>query len=144
VAAGPNEVRVEVVGIFQHRESGVEEERRTPVLILRDSVDRDLDLPVGSCEALAIHLALGGHVVSRPLTHDLALRLLEKLSGSLERVVIDKAGRDSYQGSIYLRVPHGELCLTAQPGDAVALALRAETPIYVTEETFLGTDRESA
>lgn len=139
--ADPAEIRVEVVGVFEQPAaagSGGEEEARAPILILKDDADREAYISVGSCEALAVHLALSRHLVPRPLTHDLALRLLEKLSASVGRVVISKhLPDDAYRAVIYLQAPEGEVALRAEPGDAIAIALRAEAPIYVTEETLL-------
>ncbi len=131
------EVQVEVVGVFEQRSAGEGEEGLTrPVLVLRDAAQRELHMPVGSCEALAVHLALSRQLIPRPLTHDLALRILERLSAEIQRVVIARHPIDGYQSVIYLKASEGEVVLPAQPGDAVAIALRADAPVYVTEETL--------
>ena len=134
--AGPGEVRVEVVGIYEQPATGGEEEMRAPLLVLKDEAERELHLPIGSCEAVAVHLALARQLVPRPLTHDLAVRLLEKLSATVGRVVIGGHPWDGYQAAIYLDASDGEVVLPAQPGDAIAIALRADAPIYVTEEVL--------
>lgn len=134
---GPNAVRVEVVGVFE-RERGDPDEERSPVLVLRDAATREVSIAIGSCEAFAIHLALGEQLVARPLTHDLAVRLLEKLSGAVARVVIGEGENRPHHASIYLNSPKGEIPMEADAGDAVALALRAEAPIYATEEVLSG------
>ena len=134
--AETGEVKVEVVGVFEAPAPGGEDQAKAPLLILRDSAERELHLPIGSCEALAVHLALARQVVARPLTHDLALRLVEKLSATVGRVVIGRHPWDGHQAAIYLNAGEGEVVLPAQPGDAIAIALRAEAPIYVTEESL--------
>ena len=134
MAAGNNEVKVEVVGVFEQEVSFQEQEHRIPVLLVRDPVGRELRLPIGSCEGLAIQIVLEQHVMPRPLTHDLALRLMERLHAQLGRVVIDELTDSGAHATLYLTTPQGEITMDARPGDAVALALRADVPIHVTEE----------
>ncbi len=134
MAAGNNEVKVEVVGVFEQEVSFQEQEHRIPVLLIRDPVGRELRLPIGSCEGLAIQIVLEQHVMPRPLTHDLALRLMERLHAQLERVVIDELTESGAHATLHLTTPQGEITMDARPGDAVALALRADVPIHVTEE----------
>ncbi len=129
-----DEVRVQAVGVFEHQVVFRDQEQHIPVLLVRDESERELRLPVGSCEGLAIHIALEQQVFPRPLTHDLGLRILERLSAQLDRVVIDELSEDGAHATIHLHTADSELALDAHPGDAVALALRAEAPIYVTEE----------
>jgi len=129
-----DEIRVQVVGVFERQIVFYNQEQRIPLLLVRDASDRELHLPIGSCEGLAIHLALNQQVVPRPLTHDLGLRILERLSAQLGRVVIDDLSEEGSHATIHLRTAESDLTVDARPGDAVALALRAEAPIYVTEE----------
>ena len=136
MAAGGDEVSVEVVGVFEQQPDLLEEEPTAPVLILRGPGDRELHIPVTSCEGLAIHVALQQRVVARPLSHDLALRLLGKFSAELQRVVIDDFNEGAYYASLHLLATEREVSLAARPGDAVALAVRAEAPVYVTEDVF--------
>lgn len=128
------EIRVHPVGVFEQPTDSEEAEAKLPLLVLRDDIGRECRLPVGSCDGLAIHLALTQQHVSRPLTHDLALRLLEKLSGKLERIVIDAFSEEGCRATLTLSTPKGEQELEARAGDGVALALRADLPIFITEE----------
>ena len=136
MAVGGDEVSVEVVGVFEQQPDLLEQEPTAPVLILRGPGDRELHIPVTSCEGLAIHVALQQHVVARPLTHDLALRLLDRFSAKLQRVVIDDFQEGAYYASLHLLATEREISLAARPGDAVALAVRAEAPVCVTEDVF--------
>ena len=137
MATDGDETQVEVVGVFERREDLPEGEERIPLLVFRDGIARrELQIPIGSCEGFAIHVAIQQHVVARPLTHDLALRILEKFSATLQRVVIDDLRNGVYYASIHLTADEGEIVLPARPGDAVAMALRAEAPVYVTEAVF--------
>jgi bifunctional DNase/RNase len=133
VAAGADEVKVEVVGVFEQEVSVGNQEQRVPLLLLRDDVSRELRLPIGSCEGLAIQIALDQRLVPRPLTHDLAVRLLDRLSARLERVVVDELTSESTHATLHLHSAEGGFTMDARPGDAVALALRAEVPVFVRE-----------
>lgn len=134
MSAGADEVKVHVVGVFEQEVSIRTEERRIPVLLLRDPLSRELRLPVGSCEGLAIQIALEHRVVPRPITHDLALRLLERLSARLERAVVDELTSHTSHATLHLSTADGSIEMDARPGDAIALALRAEAPIFVREK----------
>jgi hypothetical protein len=132
-----DEVRVEVVGVFEQEVTVGGEEHRIPVMLLRDlrqPATREVRVPIGSCEALAIQVALEARVLPRPLTHDLALRLLEKLSARLDRVVVDGLSGHHVHATLHLLAAEGEIEMDARPGDAVALALRADVPIFVKED----------
>ncbi len=134
MSAGADEVKVDVVGVFEQEVSIRTEDRRIPVLLLRDPLSRELRLPVGSCEGLAIQIALEHQVVPRPITHDLALRLLERLSARLERTVVDELTSQTSHATLHLSTADGCIEMDARPGDAIALALRAEAPILVREK----------
>ena len=136
--AGASEVQVEVVGVFEQAVGYQNQDRRVPVVLLRDPLGRELHLPIGSCEGFAIHIFLERHVAPRPLTHDLALRLLEKLSARLERVVVEAVPGEASHATLRLEARGGRLEVPAHPGDAVALALRAEVPIFVDEDLLTG------
>jgi bifunctional DNase/RNase len=122
---------VQVVGIFGERLDFAGEEHQIPLLVLRDDASRELRVPVSQCEGIGIHIAVEEQTVPRPLTHDLAVRIIEKLSASIERVVIDQLSDDASHAAVYLRTQHGSLALDARPGDAVALAVRAGAPVFV-------------
>jgi bifunctional DNase/RNase len=141
VSENGGEVRVHPVGVFEHPGEAEEGEGRPPILLLRDEIGREFQLPIGSCEGLAIHIALTQQQISRPLTHDLALRLLEKLSGKLERVVIDMYSEQGCHATLSLGTPQGAQRVEARAGDGVALALRAELPIFITEEVLARANR---
>jgi len=131
VTAGADEVIVTVIGVFEEALTIGAEARRIPVMLLRDAAEREVRVPIASCEGLAIQIALEQHVVPRPLTHDLALRLLERLSARLDRVVVDSVSVDRPHAILHLHAPEGEVEMDARPGDAIALALRADVPIHV-------------
>lgn len=138
--AGGDEVKVEVVGVSGEEVEYEDEEHRIPLLVLRDPATRVIRIPIGSCEWLAIHISLEQYQAQRPQTHDLGIRLLEKLSARLSRVVIDGPRRQAAHATMHLDTAQGATTLEARPGDAVALALRADAPVYVTDSILSAED----
>lgn len=103
-----------------------------PIVILRD-VDRTLFLPIwiGVAEAQAIALRMEGVATPRPLTHDLLLQMCERLGGSIEKIVISDLKEGTFFAEIHLSPEEPRRVLDARPSDAIALALRAQAPIFV-------------
>ncbi len=109
-----------------------------PVVILKD-MDGSHYLPIliGPFEATAIALALEGAPVPRPLSHDLMRNLLESLETTLEQVVIHDIKDSTFFAKLVLRT-NGELQeIDARPSDGIALALRMQAPIYVSDKIVL-------
>jgi bifunctional DNase/RNase len=91
---------------------------------------------VGIFEANAIAIEIEKVAVPRPMTHDLARNLIHHLSGRLERVVISELKDDTFFAALWLRQGDQPMVIDARPSDAIALALRADCPIYVTEQVL--------
>jgi bifunctional DNase/RNase len=113
----------------------LEQPANTPIVLLRESEGRRRVLPIyiGNPEAAAIHYALEGHVPPRPLTHDLLRDLLERLGANLEKVVVTELVEHTYYAELHLRLPDSALTVSSRPSDAIALAVRTGSPIYVEE-----------
>ncbi len=103
-----------------------------PIVILRDT-ESQLFLPIwiGVFEANAIALRIEGVEPPRPLTHDLLRQVLDHLGATVEKIVISDLRESTFFAVIHLR--QGELAVPvdARPSDAIALALRANAPIFV-------------
>ncbi len=120
--------QVEVIGIR------VEFPSNQPVLILRElNSPRFLPLWIGVPEADAISMSLDGVEIPRPLTHDLLLDVIENLDDRLESVEITELVEGVFYAVLNF-VSHDSI--SARPSDAVALALRADVPIYVSDEVL--------
>jgi bifunctional DNase/RNase len=91
---------------------------------------------VGIFEANAIAIEIEKVAVPRPMTHDLTRNLMRHLNARLERVVISELNDDTFFATLWLRQGDEPLAIDARPSDAIALALRADCPIYVTEEVM--------
>ena len=109
-----------------------------PVVILKDlEGKRYLPILIGPFEATAIMLALEGQTVPRPLSHDLMRTLLETLQAKLEHVVIHDIKDSTFFAKLVIRT-NGEVQeIDARPSDGIALALRMQAPIYVTDKIAL-------
>jgi len=108
-----------------------------PIVVLKDvSSETVMPIWVGIFEANAIALELEKVAVPRPTTHDLAKNLICHLNGTLERVVISDLKDDTFLASLWLRQGNEPMVIDARPSDAIALALRADCPIYVTEQVM--------
>ena len=108
----------------------------THVLLLRDAEEaRYLPIPIGPNEASAIAYHLQGVVPERPLTHDIALRAIRALGATLREVRVTEIRDETFRARMLMVAPSGEEAeLDARPSDAVALALRADAPIFVSTE----------
>lgn len=91
---------------------------------------------IGLFEAMAINRYVNGEETPRPMTHDLALNLVERLGGVILRVAVsdlieDINGNGTYHGLMTVGREGEEIEIDCRPSDAVALAVRCGCPIYV-------------
>jgi bifunctional DNase/RNase len=110
----------------------------TPIIILKD-VQSDTMLPiwVGAYEANAIALEIEKIAPPRPMTHDLLRNLIIQLGVQVERVVVTRLQDNTFFAEIEMRNSDGNLMrLDSRPSDAIALALRADCPIFVDMEVI--------
>lgn len=94
---------------------------------------RELRILIGPYEAQAISLPLEGTRPDRPLTHDLLRNIIDRFNASLDRVVIDDLWNTIYYAKLYLKRGNEEIEIDARPSDAIAMAVRFDAPIYVSE-----------
>ncbi|MGO9317131.1 MAG: bifunctional nuclease family protein [Terracidiphilus sp.] len=108
-----------------------------PIVVLKDvASDTVMPIWVGIFEANAIALEIEKVAAPRPMTHDLARNIIRNLNARLERVVISELKDDTFYATLWLQQGNDPLVLDARPSDALALALRADCPIYVTEQVM--------
>jgi bifunctional DNase/RNase len=107
------------------------------VVILKDPEgDRYLPIWIGAWEASAIAMRLQGLAAERPLTHDLFAAALDRLGVRVERVVINELTDETYHARIHLERDGVQVEVDARPSDALALAVRAEVPIFAADEVL--------
>ena len=108
-----------------------------PIIILKDMQEkRALPIWIGLIEASSIATELENMKLTRPMTHDLMKLMLENLGAKVAYVAITQLADNTFYSSIVLNSEKGELLLDARPSDAIALALRAKTSIYVAEDVI--------
>ncbi|MDD4237972.1 MAG: bifunctional nuclease family protein [Desulfotomaculaceae bacterium] len=106
-----------------------------PVLLLIDENElKALPIWIGPFEAHAIALALQGFSLDKPQTTDLLKALLDRLESRLSMVVINDVRDGTYYAELHIWHHGQQLVIDSRPSDAIALAIRAEAPIYLTEK----------
>ncbi|MCM8794617.1 MAG: bifunctional nuclease family protein [Candidatus Omnitrophica bacterium] len=91
---------------------------------------------IGVNEGNAIGLKLQGEQLPRPMTHDLMSSMLDSLGVKVERVVVTDLDEGTYYASITLLIGSQRHEIDARPSDAMALAVRTSTPIYIDEKVL--------
>jgi len=108
-----------------------------PIVVLKDVASETvMPIWVGIFEANAIAIEIEKITAPRPLTHDLTRNLISHLNARLERVVINELKDDTFFAVLWLRQGDEPMTVDARPSDAIALALRADCPIYVNEQVM--------
>ena len=108
-----------------------------PIIVLRDREgQRVLPIWVGVFEANAIALQIENVQTPRPMTHDLLKNIIDDLSAQVERIVVTELKENTFYALIHLRKNGHSIEVDARPSDAIALALRTRSPIFV-EETVI-------
>jgi bifunctional DNase/RNase len=109
----------------------------SPIMILKDlEGDKTVPIWIGLLEATAIASELENIKFSRPMTHDLMKNLMDHLGVKLAKVEICDLRDNTFFALMYMILQGKEFSVDARPSDAIALALRAEAPIYVEEEVI--------
>lgn len=126
------EIEVKIRALMMDPNSG------TPIIILKD-VNSETMLPiwVGAYEANAIALEIEKIAPQRPMTHDLLRNLIVEMGVKVERVVVTELRDNTFFAVIEMRTGDGSaMILDSRPSDAIALALRADCPIFVDLEVI--------
>jgi uncharacterized protein len=121
-------VEVQIVGIFQAETGGSYSQ-----FVLVTDGERKLPILIGPFEALAISQSLEGSRPDRPMTHDLLKNIVDRLDGTLDRVVIDDLWNAVYYAKLYIKTGKEEIEIDSRPSDAIALAVRFEAPVFVAD-----------
>jgi len=107
------------------------------VVVLREKeADRYLTIWIGADVADAIAFRLQDVTSARPQTHDLMLKMLDELGGSVESVVVNDLRDDTFFANIRVRRGEEVVDIDSRPSDAIAVAVRAGVPIYVADEVM--------
>jgi bifunctional DNase/RNase len=110
---------------------------KTPIVILKDAENK-LNLPIwiGLMEATAMATELEGIKMARPMTHDLLRDLISQLGGEIESIEVTELRDNTYYATICLQVGDKKLSVDSRPSDAISLALRTKSPIFVAKQVL--------
>ena len=107
------------------------------VVILKEKEsDRYLPIWIGPAEADAIAIKLQGVTSPRPLTHDLLESIISNLGASVNSVIVNDLQNDTFYAKLILDVNGGQLELDSRPSDAMAIAIRTDSPIFADESVL--------
>ena len=95
-----------------------------------------LPVVIDTPEAHAIHRGIEGIRLARPLTHDLLVTMLEELQATIIGVVVTELRERTFFAEIELQVAGETRTISARPSDAIAIAVRTDTPIYASEDVL--------
>lgn len=110
---------------------------QAPIVVLKDATGQiTLPIWIGIAEATSIASAIKQVAMPRPLTHDLFHDLLLELGVTVQRVVITELKDSTYFAELVLGQGDRAFLLDSRPSDAIAMALRAHAPIYVTRQVL--------
>lgn len=123
---------------------------KTPIVVLRDEAD-NLNLPIwiGLLEATAMATELEGVKMARPMTHDLLSNLISECGAHVEFIEVTELRENTFFAAIRLTINAQTVTIDSRPSDAISLALRTKSPIYVARavleaSSVLSTEQENA
>jgi bifunctional DNase/RNase len=106
------------------------------VLLKTADGNRYLPIWIGQPEAAAILMKLQGASTPRPMTHDLFAEVLEQLEAQVVRITVTELKDNTFYASITVQQNGSEIEIDSRPSDAIALAVRAEAPIFAAERVI--------
>ena len=106
------------------------------VVLKNDDASETLPIWVGAAEGNAIRLAMEHVVTPRPMSHDLIRSFAEHLDVKIQRVVVTDVKSSTYYATVFLENKGVVRTIDSRPSDAIALALRCQAPIYVTQDVW--------
>lgn len=122
-------IEMKVMGIALDTRTG------SPIVVLHDKENRRaLPIWIGSAEASSIIRKIENLSVTRPMTHDLIISIIEKVGYKISKVEINDVEKETYFATIFLgNEDDGKIIeIDSRPSDAIAIAIRIDAPIYVT------------
>ncbi len=127
-----NKVQVEILGLSASPSSG-----GAYALLLKEVYGmRRLPIIIGSFEAQSIALEMEGIKPPRPLTHDLLKTVIDNLGATISEIIIDELRDNTFYAKIKIEVSTLTNEIDSRPSDAIALAVRTGTPLFVAEDVM--------
>ena len=125
-------VQVEILGLSASPSAG-----GAYALLLKEVYGvRRLPIIIGQFEAQSIALELEGIKPPRPLTHDLLKNVIDNLGGTITEIIIDELKENTFYSKIKLEISSMSNEIDSRPSDAIALAVRTGSPLFVSEDVM--------
>jgi bifunctional DNase/RNase len=110
---------------------------KQPIVLLKTvEGNRFLPIWIGHPEAAAILMKLQNAATPRPMTHDLVTEILMQLDAQVVSVAVTELRESTFYAQVTIRQDGSEIEVDSRPSDAIALAVRAEAPIFVADEVI--------
>ena len=110
---------------------------KQPIVLLKTAEgSKFLPIWIGHPEAAAILMKLQGATAPRPLTHDLLVNILGELEVEVLRVTVTELRENTFYAQITVQQEGREIEVDSRPSDAIALAIRAEAPIFAADRVI--------
>lgn len=115
----------------------IDENRGEQIIVLKEKGgDRLLPIVIGIMEVTAIKMKINGVKPPRPMTHDLLYTTIKQVGARLDKIVVTKLEQNTFFAKLVLQVDGRMEEVDARPSDSIALAIRADAPIFVEEEVL--------
>jgi uncharacterized protein len=110
---------------------------KQPIVLLKTKDgNRYLPIWIGQPEAAAILMKLQGASTPRPMTHDLLTEILSQLDAQVVRITVTELRENTFFAQVTVQMDGTEFEVDSRPSDAIALAIRAEAPIFAADEVI--------
>jgi bifunctional DNase/RNase len=110
---------------------------KQPIVLLKTAEgNKFLPIWIGHPEAAAILMKLQSQSPPRPMTHDLLSDMLEQLGAQIVRITVTELRDNTFYAQITIQQDGSELEIDSRPSDAIALAIRAEAPIFAADRVI--------
>ena len=110
---------------------------KQPIVLLKTAEgNKFLPIWIGHPEAAAILMKLQSQAPPRPMTHDLVTDMLEQLGAQVIRITVTELRENTFYAQITVQLDGTEIDVDSRPSDAIALAIRAEAPIFAADRVI--------
>lgn len=125
------QIRCELIRIM------ISETEDHQVIVLKECKgERVFPIVIGFFEAAAIDRRIKGHILPRPMTHDLLAMVIQALGGRLTKVAVTDLKDHTFYATLVIERNGSEIHVDARPSDAIALAVAGDTPIFVEDHVL--------
>jgi bifunctional DNase/RNase len=110
---------------------------KQPIVLLKTAEgNRFLPIWIGHSEAAAILMKLQSATTPRPMTHDLVTDMLDQLGAQVVRITVTELRENTFYAQITVQQDGSEIDVDSRPSDAIALAIRADAPIFAADDVI--------